>query len=220
MLSMLRNSALRVSGLSTVRPAVLQTPMGYAGLLKPAFLVNNDATSPVNPIGQLRWATSKSAGSTKNGRDSQPKFLGVKKYGGHFVIPGNIIVRQRGQRFGIVEGTDTVGMGKDHTIFAKKPGYVKFWKHTLKGKSYVEIVKTPPFAKLPDGSPAPVEKYPLVKIKPWEYESLARIIDSGENVLMSDEISNKLEQYRAAAAAKRSSGGQGPNSPLVRRAAQ
>ncbi|CAL9090195.1 unnamed protein product [Musa textilis] len=64
-----------------------------------------------------RWATKKTAGSTKNGRDSRPKNLGVKKFGGERVIPGNIIVRQRGTRF---HPGDYVGMGKDHTLFALK----------------------------------------------------------------------------------------------------
>ena len=68
-------------------------------------------------------AHKKGAGSTKNGRDSHSKRLGVKKFGGQFVIPGNIIVRQRGTKFHPGEG---VGMGKDHTIFAKIEGYVVF----------------------------------------------------------------------------------------------
>ncbi|KAM0846191.1 hypothetical protein ACQ4PT_055834 [Festuca glaucescens] len=61
-----------------------------------------------------RWATKKTAGSTKNGRDSNPKYLGVKKFGGEKVEPGNIIVRQRGTRF---HPGNYVGMGKDHTLF-------------------------------------------------------------------------------------------------------
>lgn len=68
-------------------------------------------------------AHKKGAGSTKNGRDSNSKRLGVKKFGGEFVIPGNIIVRQRGTKFHPGEG---VGIGRDHTIFAVKTGYVVF----------------------------------------------------------------------------------------------
>ncbi|XP_020551647.1 uncharacterized protein LOC105169639 isoform X1 [Sesamum indicum] len=60
-----------------------------------------------------RWATKKTAGSTKNGRDSLPKNLGVKKFGGERVIPGNIIVRQRGTRF---HPGNYVGIGKDHSL--------------------------------------------------------------------------------------------------------
>lgn len=68
-------------------------------------------------------AHKKGAGSTKNGRDSNSKRLGVKKFGGERVIPGNIIVRQRGTKFHPGEG---VMMGKDYTIFATAEGYVEF----------------------------------------------------------------------------------------------
>ena len=60
-------------------------------------------------------AHKKAGGSTRNGRDSNPKYLGVKCYGSEAVIPGNIIVRQRGTRFHAGQG---VGMGKDHTLYA------------------------------------------------------------------------------------------------------
>ena len=68
-------------------------------------------------------AHKKAGGSSRNGRDSAGRRLGVKKYGGEAVIPGNIIVRQRGTKFWPSEG---VGMGKDHTIFAKVEGHVTF----------------------------------------------------------------------------------------------
>ncbi|XP_043706584.1 50S ribosomal protein L27-like [Telopea speciosissima] len=83
-----------------------------------------------------RWATKKTAGSTKNGRDSNPKNLGVKKFGGERVIPGNIIVRQRGTRF---HPGNYVGMGKDHTLYALKEGCVKFERHKLSGRKWVHI---------------------------------------------------------------------------------
>ncbi|KAF4384481.1 hypothetical protein CsatB_023171 [Cannabis sativa] len=83
-----------------------------------------------------RWATKKSAGSTKNGRDSLPKNLGVKKYGGERVIPGNIIVRQRGTRF---HPGNYVGIGRDHTLFALKEGVVKFERHKLSGRKWVHV---------------------------------------------------------------------------------
>lgn len=70
-------------------------------------------------------AHKKGGGSTSNGRDSKSKRLGVKNYGGQFVIPGNIIVRQRGTKFHPGEG---VGMGKDYTIFATRAGFVTFEK--------------------------------------------------------------------------------------------
>ncbi|XP_050212655.1 uncharacterized protein LOC126664342 [Mercurialis annua] len=84
-----------------------------------------------------RWATKKTAGSTKNGRDSKPKNLGVKKFGGEKVIPGNIIVRQRGTRF---HPGNYVGIGKDHTLFALKEGNVKFETHKLSGRKWVHVV--------------------------------------------------------------------------------
>ena len=73
-------------------------------------------------------ATKKAGGSTKNGRDSNPKMLGVKVYGGQAVTAGNIIVRQRGTEF---HAGANVGMGRDHTLFALTDGVVKF---AVKGK--------------------------------------------------------------------------------------
>jgi len=68
-------------------------------------------------------AHKKAGGSSKNGRDSAGRRLGVKKFGGEFVIPGNIIIRQRGTNW---HPGANVGIGKDHTIFATKTGKVKF----------------------------------------------------------------------------------------------
>lgn len=68
-------------------------------------------------------AHKKGGGSSRNGRDSNPKMLGVKRFGGELVIPGNIIVRQRGNRFYAGPGT---GIGRDYTIFATTEGYVTF----------------------------------------------------------------------------------------------
>ena len=68
-------------------------------------------------------ASKKAAGSTKNGRDSQSKRLGVKRFGGQNVKAGTIIVRQRGTKFSM---GNNVGMGRDHTIFSKVDGQVKF----------------------------------------------------------------------------------------------
>jgi large subunit ribosomal protein L27 len=68
-------------------------------------------------------AHKKGGGSTRNGRDSKPKYLGVKKYGGEMVIAGNIIVRQRGTQFHPGVG---VGVGKDYTLFALVDGVVRF----------------------------------------------------------------------------------------------
>ncbi|MDN5249518.1 50S ribosomal protein L27 [Bartonella sp. TP] len=68
-------------------------------------------------------ATKKAGGSSRNGRDSESKRLGVKKFGGEKVIPGNIIIRQRGTKW---HAGQNVGMGKDHTLFALKEGAVLF----------------------------------------------------------------------------------------------
>jgi large subunit ribosomal protein L27 len=68
-------------------------------------------------------AHKKGQGSVKNGRDSQSKRLGVKKFGGESVIPGNIIIRQRGTKF---QPGRNVGLGRDYTIFALAAGQVKF----------------------------------------------------------------------------------------------
>jgi large subunit ribosomal protein L27 len=82
-------------------------------------------------------AHKKAGGSTKNGRDSESKRLGVKMYGGQQVIPGNILVRQRGTHFHA--GTN-VGIGRDHTLFAKAEGQVKFQKKGPKNRQFVSIV--------------------------------------------------------------------------------
>ena len=68
-------------------------------------------------------AHKKAGGSSRNGRDSESKRLGVKRYGGQFVLAGNIIVRQRGTEF---HAGENVGMGKDHTLFALKDGVIQF----------------------------------------------------------------------------------------------
>ena len=82
-------------------------------------------------------AQKKGGGSTRNGRDSKPKMLGVKAYGGQFVSAGSIIVRQRGTR---VHAGRNVGMGKDHTLFAKVEGVIKFEVKGAFGRRYVSIV--------------------------------------------------------------------------------
>ena len=81
-------------------------------------------------------ATKKAGGSTRNGRDSQPKYLGVKRYGGQEVNAGEIIVRQRGTRFHPGEG---VGCGRDHTLFALRAGHVEFIIRGPKNRKFVRI---------------------------------------------------------------------------------
>jgi len=81
-------------------------------------------------------AHKKAGGSTNNGRDSQSKRLGVKRYGGENVLAGNIIVRQRGTHF---HPGANVGCGKDHTLFAKADGVVKFQVKGPKNRRFVSI---------------------------------------------------------------------------------
>ena len=81
-------------------------------------------------------ATKKAGGSSKNGRDSKGRRLGVKKYGDQLVIPGNIIVRQRGTK---IHPGENVGMGKDHTIFSVVKGKVKFKKSKL-NRTFVSVI--------------------------------------------------------------------------------
>ncbi len=84
-------------------------------------------------------AHKKAGGSTRNGRDSVSKRLGVKRFGGQVVKAGNIIVRQRGTKF---HPGDNVGCGKDHTLFAIADGAVKFEVKGPKNRKYVSIVAT------------------------------------------------------------------------------
>ncbi|WP_455474354.1 50S ribosomal protein L27 [Bartonella sp. B30(2025)] len=83
-------------------------------------------------------AHKKAGGSSRNGRDSESKRLGVKKFGGEAVIAGNIIVRQRGTRW---HAGDNVGIGKDHTLFALLNGTVSFRKKAG-NRSYVSVIPT------------------------------------------------------------------------------
>ena len=81
-------------------------------------------------------AHKKAAGSTRNGRDSNPKMLGVKIFGGQTITAGNIIVRQRGTEFHAGEGA---GMGRDHTLFALNDGVVKFETKGKFNRRYVTV---------------------------------------------------------------------------------
>ncbi len=82
-------------------------------------------------------AHKKAGGSTRNGRDSESKRLGVKRFGGQAVTAGNILVRQRGTQF---HPGDNVGMGKDHTLFATADGKVEFVTRGPKSRKYVQVV--------------------------------------------------------------------------------
>lgn len=81
-------------------------------------------------------AHKKAGGSTRNGRDSESKRLGVKKYGGELVAAGNILVRQRGTQF---HPGANVGCGKDHTLFAKADGQVRFLTRGRQNRKFVTV---------------------------------------------------------------------------------
>mgnify|MGYP001353289648 CR=1 FL=1 len=81
-------------------------------------------------------AHKKAGGSTRNGRDSESKRLGVKRFGGEVVRAGNIIIRQRGTHF---HPGGNVGCGKDHTLFALKDGNVKFERKGIRKRRYVSV---------------------------------------------------------------------------------
>ena len=103
-------------------------------------------------------AHKKGAGSSKNGRESHSKRLGVKLFGGQAVIAGNIIVRQRGTAHNPGEN---VGLGKDHTLFALADGVVAF-KKGYKGRSFVHVLAAP----APAVAAAPAAKAPAKKVAP------------------------------------------------------
>jgi large subunit ribosomal protein L27 len=84
-------------------------------------------------------AHKKAGGSSRNGRDSKGRRLGVKKFGGEIVVPGNILVRQRGTKFHPGRNVD---IGRDHTLFAKVEGAVSYHT-TTKGRTYVSVAPVP-----------------------------------------------------------------------------
>src|SRR5260221_2826271 len=110
-------------------------------------------------------AHKKAGGSSRNGRDSPGKRLGVKKFGGEIVIPGNIIVRQRGTKF---HPGDRVGMGRDHTLFALDEGAVQF-KKGIGGRTLISVVSRPG-----PGAPAAAAREPRPDSYPERSEQTAR----------------------------------------------
>lgn len=82
-------------------------------------------------------AQKKAGGSSRNGRDSNPKYLGVKRYGGEVVSAGSILVRQRGTKF---HPGQNVGIGRDHTLYSKIAGVVRFSRHGRIRRSYIDVI--------------------------------------------------------------------------------
>jgi large subunit ribosomal protein L27 len=86
-------------------------------------------------------AHKKAGGSTRNGRDSESKRLGVKMYGGEAVVSGNIIIRQRGTEY---RAGENVKMGRDHTLFAVADGHIKFEEKGKPVRRYVNVIAAAP----------------------------------------------------------------------------
>jgi large subunit ribosomal protein L27 len=99
-------------------------------------------------------AHKKGMGSSRNGRDSKPKMLGVKRYDGQLVTAGSIIVRQRGTK---IKPGDNIGVGRDHTLFALIDGYVKFGHHSRTNRNvniYTEFSGRPSLAAVEETAAA------------------------------------------------------------------
>ena len=96
-------------------------------------------------------AHKKAGGSSRNGRDSNPKFLGVKRFGGQFVKAGEILVRQRGSRF---HPGKLVGMGRDHTLFSVAAGHVFFERRGNPKRRLVSVKPLPQTPTPPAAAPA------------------------------------------------------------------
>ncbi len=106
-------------------------------------LISNRVKPTCNVFYQaVRHATKKAGGSTKNGRDSPGQRLGVKKFGGEHVIPGNIIIRQRGKTY---HTGANVGLGRDYTIFSLTEGFVHFQYDNKKKKQIVSVLPENPY---------------------------------------------------------------------------
>ena len=102
-------------------------------------------------------AHKKGVGSSRNGRDSNPKMLGVKRFDGQLVTAGSIIVRQRGTK---IKPGDNVGVGRDHTLFALIDGYVKFGHHSRTSKCvniYTEFPGRPSLNAVKEATPVVAE---------------------------------------------------------------
>ena len=110
--------------------------MGLGASVRQSLLLSQHSL-----MSQVRFATKKAGGSSKNGRDSVGRRLGVKKFGGETVQPGSIIIRQRGRKYH--EG-ENVGIGRDHTIYAKTEGWVHFRWSTRRKRQVVSVVHANP----------------------------------------------------------------------------
>ncbi|BFZ60003.1 54S ribosomal protein L2 mitochondrial [Saitoella coloradoensis] len=128
----------------------------------PSAAAPSPFTSLFNPLGQIRTATKRAGGSTKNNRDSAGRRLGTKKTGSQEVRSGNIIIRQRGTKF---HAGENVGMGKDHTLFAREPGFVHFYRDPKHPKRRLVgvVFERGQTLPVPEGEP----RRRLLKMEPW-----------------------------------------------------
>ncbi|KAI8592367.1 ribosomal L27 protein-domain-containing protein [Geranomyces variabilis] len=151
---------------ASLRPVSWASPNPLAGVPStvpsPCLAARPPSAGAIN---QVRWATKKSGGSTKNGRTSQPKFLGFKASHGAPVVPGNIIIRQRGTEWHA--GTN-VGMGRDHTLFALVPGRVVL---------HYDLAKQRRFISVDDGSLPQLPTRPQMKRRLAESLDLAKYLE-------------------------------------------
>lgn len=120
--------------------------------------VNGSINEVCSNLQSIRFATKKAGGSSKNGRDSAGRRLGVKKFGGEYVTPGHIIVRQRGQKYH--HGANTM-MGRDHTIFSIVEGWVKFTYNPVKKYQVVSVALENP--NIPKKVREPVDVEPTLE---------------------------------------------------------
>ena len=143
MQSALRRAIPSLTTASIMRCSLPEATTGVAGPSTSGSCSNSNTLLHGTCHQQFRCASKKQGGSTQNNKDSNPKFLGVKLFGGQRCVPGNIIVRQRGKRF---HPGANVGMGKDHTLFSLVEGKVTFSKvhegrKNAKGRTFVHVVE-------------------------------------------------------------------------------
>jgi len=142
-------------------------------------------------------AHKKGVGSTKNGRDSNSKRLGVKIYGGQVAIPGNIIVRQRGTKF---HPGENVGMGKDHTIFSTVEGLVKFTKKR-NNRNYISVVPFDLDEDVKASAPAKTKAKVTPSIVEEVAETMAATAPVVEDIVeptATDEVDSAIDEVNKA----------------------
>ncbi|GAA5826278.1 hypothetical protein JCM3770_001669 [Rhodotorula araucariae] len=127
--------------------ALLSRPL-LPRLPSASCLASSLLATPLPGLMQVRTATKRGGGSSKNGRNSAGKRLGIKKYGGQEVLAGNILVRQRGTTW---HAGQHVAKGRDHTLFALVPGFVTFYRDAVRGKErkLIGVVPTSRDERLP-----------------------------------------------------------------------